>query len=162
MNGYFRAVADWLGGFFNKRIWSSTGGGRKTTSQEVVSEDSALNNAAVWAATRLLSGTGASLPFPLYSGSDDDTRTKERTHPVYKLLNGSPNPEMTAYNFRSIMWQWQINWGNAYAEIVREGNIPEGTPVALWPLHPDRVEPCRDENGVLYYKIRGDAGGDFG
>lgn len=159
MNGYFRAVADWIGGLFNKRIWSSTGGGRKTTSQEVVSEDSALNNAAVWAATRLLSGTGASLPFPLYSGSDDDTRTKERTHPVYKLLNGSPNPEMTAYNFRSIMWQWQINWGNAYAEIVREGNMPDGVPVALWPLHPDRVEPCRDESGVLYYKVRGEGGG---
>lgn len=160
MNGIFRAATDWLSGFFDKRMWASTiGGARKTTSLETVSEDSALNYSAVWAATRLLSGVGASLPLPIYSGSDDETRTKERSHPVYKLLNGSPNPEQTAYNFRAVMWQWQINWGNAYAEIQREGDDPEGVVIALWPIHPCRVEVCRDENDVLFYKVRNDETG---
>lgn len=158
--GIFSAVADWLGGFFDKRMWNPSSSGRKTTSLENVSETSALRYSAVWCATRLLCGTGASLPLPIYSGKDDDTRTKDREHPLYRILNVAPNPEQTAYNFRSIMWQWQVNWGNAYAEIEREGNVPDGKVVSLWPLHPERVEPCRDVNGVLYYKVASQDGGE--
>lgn len=156
--GFFSAVADWVGGFFNNKLWRPTGSGRRTTSLEVVSEESALKSSAVWCCTKLLCGTGASLPLPIYVGKDDDTREKDRAHPLYRILNVAPNPEMTAYNFRSIMWQWQVNWGNAYAEIEREGNVEGGPVVALWPLHPERVEPCRDENGDLYYKITNDRG----
>lgn len=154
----FGAITGWFASFFDKRLWSKSGGERRTTSHEVVSEDSALNYSAVWCCTRLLCGTGASLPFPVYRGLGDETRKKERSHAVHRILNIQPNPEMTAFQFRSIMWQWQVNWGNAYAEIVREGNRPDGDLVALWPLHPDRVEACRDETGALYYKVRNDSG----
>lgn len=156
----FSAAASWIGGFFDKKYWSPLGSGRKTKSLEHVDEYTALNYSACWCATRLLCGVGASLPLPVYVGKSDDTRAKDKTHPVYKLLNIAPNPEMTAYNFRSLMWQWQINHGNAYAEIEREGNDPDGQVVYLWPLHPDRVEPCRDkETDALYYKVRGENGG---
>lgn len=150
--------ANLFGGWFDKRLWHTVGASRRTTSHEEVSEDSALNYSAVWCATRLLCGTAASLPFPLYSGRDQDERTKERSHPVYRLLNGNPNPEQTAYNFRSVMWQWQVNWGNAYAEIVREGNNPLAPVAAIYPLHPSRVKVCRDENESLYYEVRDDRG----
>lgn len=93
--------ANVFGGWFDQRLWTSIGGSRKTVALEDVSEDSALNYSAVWCATRLLCGTAASLPLPLYSGRDEDKRTKDRGHPVYRLLNGSPNPEQTAYSFRS-------------------------------------------------------------
>jgi HK97 family phage portal protein len=143
-----------FGGFFDKRLWTSVGASRSTTSKVDVSEDTALNYSAVWCATRLLCGTGAQLPLPIYSGAEDDTRTKVKDHPAYRLLNIAPNPEMTAFNFRSVMWQWQVNWGNAYAEIVREGNNQEGPLMQLWPIDPSRVTPKRDEAGQLYYEVR--------
>lgn len=151
----FRAVAGWLNGFFDKRLWHTVGG-RKTTSKENVSEETALNYSAVWCATRLMCGTGASLPLPLYRGmKSGEVREKARNHPLFRLLNAAPNYELTAYNFRSIMWQWQVNWGNAYAEIRREGDDPEGPLVDLWPIHPVRVQPCRDkETEELFYKIK--------
>ena len=39
-------------------------------------------------------------------------------------------------------------WGNAYAQIIRDGN---GRVLALYPLLPDKMEADRDENGQLYY-----------
>jgi HK97 family phage portal protein len=158
MNGFVSFFVNMFGGLFDKRLWGSVGGSRSTASHESVSEDSALNYSAVWCATRLLCGTGAALPLPVYSGRDTEDRTKDRAHRVHQILNGSPNPEQTAYNFRSVMWQWQVNWGNAHAEIVREGNEPEGELVALWPLHPERVTPSRDENGNLFYRVKNEAG----
>lgn len=159
MNALSRFWATLTGGWFDKRLWSpAVGGSRRTTSLEDVSEETALNYSAVWCATRLICGTAASLPFPLYSGRDQDERNKERSHPVYKLLNGRPNPEMTAYNFRSVMWQWQVNWGNAYAEIVREGENPLAPVVEIWPLHPSQVKPCRDEDRNLYYEVLDERG----
>lgn len=154
-------VAESFSGFFDKRLWTPSQGYSRSTSAKVdVSEDTALNYSAVWCATRLLCGTGASLPFPVYSGRDDDTRVKERSHPVHRLLNVSPNPEMSAYNFRSVMWQWQVNWGNAYAEIIREGNNPDGQIVELWPIHPSRVRMVRDQDGTLLYEVKNEGGVD--
>lgn len=153
MNVFSSLGSAWDAFWNSRRSWTMMGGARMTTSKEVVSEDSALNYSAVWCATRLLCGTGASFPLPLYRGLDSDVREKDRKHPAFRLLNRSPNPEQTAYNFRSVMWQWQVNWGNAYAEIVREGNNPGGRLLELWPLHPERVEVCRDDDGLLYYKV---------
>lgn len=158
MNLFTRFIASAFGGWFDKKLWTRPGGERSTVAHETVSEETALNYSAVWCATRLLCGTGASLPFPVYSGRDTDERVKEKLHPVHRLLNGMPNPEMTAYNFRSVMWQWQVNWGNAYAEIVREGGNPEAPIVGLYPLHPCRVSVCRDENDTLYYGVKNKTG----
>lgn len=146
-------------GFGDERLWTSVGG-RVTASREVITHDNALKNSAVWCANKLLCGTGASLPLPIYKGRDDDTRVKARKHPAWRLLNIAPNPEQTAVSFRSVMWGWQANWGNAYAEIQREGNVPDGDLVYLWPLHPRRVQPCRDkETDALYYEVRDENGG---
>lgn len=143
------------GDFRDPTLWQQqgVGYGRKTASSEWVNEDSALTYSACWAATRLLCGTGGSLPFPLYQGLEDERRTKARTHPVYRVLNGMWNPEQTAAAARSLMWQWQVNSGNAYAEIVREGDRPDGAVIALWPLAPWRVRMERDDSGSLYYTV---------
>lgn len=157
----FKAVAGWINGFFDNRLWHTVGG-RKTTSKESVSEETALNYSAVWCATRLMCGTGASLPLPIYRGmKSGEVREKARKHPLFRLLNAAPNYELTAYNFRSIMWQWQVNWGNAYAEIRREGDDPQGELVDLWPIHPSRVTPCRDEDEFLYYKVKNETDGGW-
>lgn len=149
-----KAISGWFSEFFKpQRYW--TGGGRVTTSKENVSEETALNHSAVWAATRLLCGTGARLPLPVYRGIDNlEEREKAREHPVHRLLNRSPNWEMTAFNFRSILWQHQMNFGNGFAEIRREGSDPSAPLMDLWPIDPARVQVCRDDQDELYYKVK--------
>ena len=39
-------------------------------------------------------------------------------------------------------------WGNAYAQIIRNG---KGEVIALYPLMPNKMQVDRDENGKLYY-----------
>lgn len=151
---FFQFFANAWAGFFDKRLWQPIGQARTTTAKVDVSEDSALNYAAVWCATRLLCGTGAQLPLPVFESEDGERRKKIRSHPVFRLLNKKPNPEMDAFNFRSVLWQWQVNWGNAYAEIVREGDNPGAPVVELWPLHPARVKIMRDDEGQLYYEVK--------
>ena len=155
MNKLTRFFASIFGGFFDQRLWNRVGGmSRSTTARIDVSEDSALNYAAVWCATRLLCGTGAGLPLNVFeSENGGDTRVKLPDHPIYRLMNIAPNPEQDAISFRSVMWQWQVNWGNAFAEIVREVMDPEAPVVELWPLHPSRVTPKRYEDGSLYYQV---------
>ena len=42
-------------------------------------------------------------------------------------------------------------WGNAYAQIIRNG---KGEVVALYPLMPNRMTVDRDDNGQLYYEYQ--------
>ena len=42
-------------------------------------------------------------------------------------------------------------WGNAYAQIIRNG---KGEVIALYPLMPNKMTVDRDENGHLYYAYR--------
>lgn len=148
-------TSEGLGTLTDPRWWESTGSfGSKTTASVRVSEDTALNYSACWAATKLVCGTCSSLPLPLYRGLVDEDRTKDREHSVSRVLNGLFNPEMTSAAGRSLLWQWQVNRGNGFAEIVREGNDPFGDLVALWPIHPSNMKLQRDENGDLVYEVR--------
>jgi HK97 family phage portal protein len=126
-----------------------------TTSTGVsVSEYTALNYSAVWAAVRLISNTVATLPLDLYR-RDAESSLKYRAHPTYRLLK-SPNPEMSGFTFRQTLQAHALTWGNGYAEIERD---VAGRPRYLWPLKPDRVDPFRD-GMVLRYKVSGDGGPD--
>lgn len=40
-------------------------------------------------------------------------------------------------------------WGNAYAQIVRNG---KGEVLGLYPLMPDRMKVDRDDKGQIYYE----------
>ena len=99
---------------------------------------------------RLLSETVAGLPLHLYQFTDDTEKGKEqaRKHPLYKVLYRQPNPEMTSFSFRETMMTHLLLWGNAYAQIIRDG---KNNILALYPLYPENVEVDRDENGEIYY-----------
>lgn len=56
---------------------------------------------------------------------------------------------MTSFVFREAMMTHLLLWGNAYAQIIRNG---KGEVTALYPLMPDRMTVDRDENGRLYYE----------
>lgn len=116
-----------------------------------VDYNSALGIPAVWACTRIIAETIASLPLFLYTRKG---RGKDRaaTHPLYTLLHDRPNPEMSAMSFRETQTYHLLHWGNCYAEKEMDGL---GRVKALWPLPPDRVEVRRDmDTGALFYKIQ--------
>lgn len=127
-------------------LWSSS---CVASSGVHVDADTALSLSAVFAACSLLSRVIGSLPLQVY---EQWGRSKEKatTHPAYRLLHSSPNPEMTAATFKRTMEWNRLLHGAAYAEITWAGN---GKPVALWPVEAWRVKPDRRDDGSLYYQI---------
>ncbi len=79
---------------------------------------------------------------------DNGNKEKARDHPLYKILYRQPNPEMTSFVFWETLMTHLLLWGNAYAQIVRDG---KNTVLGLYPLLPENVEVDRDESGELYY-----------
>lgn len=121
-----------------------------THSGERVDERTAMQIVTVYACVRLLSNTIAGLPLHLYrySGAGED---KERAtdHPLYKILYRQPNPEMSSFSFWEALMCHLLLWGNAYAQIVRDG---KNGIVGLYPLLPENVEIDRDpKSGDLIY-----------
>jgi len=121
----------------------------KSNAGETVDEKSAMQIATVYACVRLLAESVASLPFHLYRVSDNESgKEKARDHPLYKVLYRQSNPEMSSFTFREVMMTHLLLWGNAYAQIVRDG---KNGVLGLYPLLPENVEVDRDTNGQLYY-----------
>lgn len=120
-----------------------------------VSEQTALAYSAVWRAVALISSQVASLPLILYKRLPNGGKDRFDGHPLFRILHDQPNPEMTAIVFRETLQAHALTWGNAYAEIERDGG---GRVAALWPLTPDRVHPVR-ENGRLRYRVDRPSGG---
>ena len=122
----------------------------KSDSGEVVNERSAMQIATVYACVRLLAESVAGLPLHLYQYTDEAEKEKirARDHPLYRLLYRQPNPEMTSFSFRETMMTHLLLWGNAYAQIIRDGrnNI-----LGLYPLQPDQMEVDRDKQGRIIY-----------
>ena len=115
--------------------------GGRVASGAIVNERTAMTYTAFWACVRAIAKPVASLPLHLYERTDEGRR-RAADHPLYRLLNSKPNPEMTALSFRDVMTSHLLTWGNAYAEIQYG---PNGYPVALWPITPNRVKVERAE-----------------
>ena len=112
-----------------------------------VSETSALQLGAVFAAVRLISKTIASLPLNIYKRRDDGGKDKFSNHYLYPVLHDSPNREMTSFELREIITGHLTTWGNAYGEIVwgNDGRVKE-----LWPLRPDHMKVERKNQELVY------------
>lgn len=118
-----------------------------TTSGKAVTERSSMQMTAVYACVRILSETVAELPLHLCRYSENG-KEKATVHPLYRLLHDEPNPEMSSFVFRETLMTHLLLWGNAYAQIIRNG---KGDIVALYPLMPNKMTVDRDEQGKLYY-----------
>ncbi len=121
-----------------------------TPSGKTVNERTAMTTSAVYACVRVLAETIASLPLHVYRRTE---RGKEKAmdHNLYYLLHDEPNPEMTSFVFRETLMGHLLLWGNAYAQIIRDGR---GRVIGLYPLLPDRMEVGRTEQGELYYQYQ--------
>ena len=120
-----------------------------STSGKRVNERSAMQMTAVYSCVRILSEAIASLPLNVYRYNEDGGKEKAYDHPLFRLLHDEPNPEMTSFIFRETLMTHLLLWGNAYAQIIRNG---KGEVIALYPLMPDRMSVDRDEKGHLYYR----------
>lgn len=133
-----------------------------STAGKNVSETSAMQMTAVYACVRILSEAVAGLPLHLYRYGDKGTKEKATDHPLYHLLHDEPNPEMTSFIFRETLMTHLLLWGNAYAQIIRNG---KGEILALYPLMPNRMKVDRDKAGEIVYEYTrssGDAGTSSG
>ena len=122
-----------------------------STAGKSVSERSAMQMTAVYACVRVLSEAVAGLPLHLYKYTDKGSKEKAVDHPLYFLLHDEPNPEMCSFVFRETMMTHLLLWGNAYAQIIRNG---KGEVIAIYPLMPNRMTVDRDENGQLFYQYQ--------
>ena len=120
-----------------------------TTSGKAVTERSAMQMTAVYSCVRILAEAEAGLPLHLYRYKEDGGKEKALDHPLYLLLHDEPNPEMSSFVFRETLMTHLLLWGNAYAQIIRNG---KGEVIALYPLMPNRMVVDRDIHGQLYYQ----------
>jgi len=127
------------GGFF------SFGG---TWSGKTVNERTAIQTTAVYACIRILSETIASLPLHTFKYTDSG-KEKDYDHSLYFLLHDEPNPEMTSFVFRETLVSHLLLYGNAYAQIIRDGR---GRVQSLWLLMPDKMTVDRGNDGKIIYQ----------
>ena len=139
--------------------WWPLMGSVPTTSGVMISKENALGLSPVFAATRVISETLASLPLNTFEVVDARTTRKAMSHPLYSLLHDEPNPEQDIMSWLDMQVAFQINWGNAYAEVQRNGI---GEIVALWPIHPSRI-PLTNirRNGSNPFKIQAGQPGEL-
>ena len=119
-----------------------------TTSGKAVTEHSAMQMTAVYSCVRILAEAVAGLPLHVYRYNAQGGTEKAIDHPLYLLLHDEPNQEMSSFVFRETLMTHLLLWGNAYAQIIRNG---KGEVVALYPLMPNKMSVDRDANGQLYY-----------
>ena len=119
-----------------------------SSSGKSVTERSAMQMTAVYACVRILSEAVAGLPLHFYRYKEDGSKEKAIDSNLYHLLHDEPNPEMSSFVFRETLMTHLLLWGNAYAQIIRNG---KGEIIALYPLMPNKMSVDRDENGKLYY-----------
>ncbi|HSW41315.1 MAG TPA: phage portal protein, partial [Patescibacteria group bacterium] len=114
-----------------------------------VTESRAMRVAAYATGLKVIAEDVSSVPLLIYQRTADGRR-RALEHPTYTVLHDAPNPEMTSMVFRETLQGHIIGWGNAFAEIVRNGS---GMVVQMWPLRPDRTEKLRDDAGALLYRV---------
>ena len=114
-----------------------------------------MQTTAVYACVRILAEAIAGLPLHVYRYTADGGKVRAIDHPLYYLLHTEPNPEMTSFVFRETLMTHLLLWGNAYAQVIRDG---AGRVQALYPLLPNKMTVDRTPNGQLFYEYRTDTG----
>ncbi|SQH28330.1 phage portal protein, HK97 family [Arcanobacterium haemolyticum] len=107
---------------------------------------------AVYSCVRILAEAIAGLPLHVYRYKDGGGKEKAVDHGLYRLLHDEPNPEMTSFVFRETLMTQLLLWGNAFAQVVRNGL---GEVIGLYPLQPNRMSVGRDlDSKALYYEYQ--------
>ena len=123
----------------------------QTSAGKMVNERTAMSMTAVYACVRILAESIAALPLHVFRQGPNGSRIRAEEHPLFFLLHDEPNPEMTSFTFRETLMTHLLLWGNAFAQVLRNG---KGEVAALYPLMPNKVSVERDEKGQLFYRYQ--------
>ena len=115
---------------------------------KTISPDNAMEAPTVYACVRLISQTLARMPWQVLRNSADGA-SNDVTHPVYQLLNGEANEDMTSFVFREAQISDCLLYGNSFSYISRSAS---GLPIALERLRPDLTYMLRDSQNQPYYQ----------
>lgn len=133
----------------------------RTLAGVIITPDTAVTIAAVWACLRYLSQTVAVLPWRVMLETAKGAEI-QRSHYADYIIWKRASTEWSSFQFRETLTHWALRWGNGYAEIEFD---QLGRAYQLWPIHPERVQPCRatedsvddDGNaipaGALFYEV---------
>lgn len=145
--GLKAVVLNWLGfGLTDYQQWAQLAG-RESDTGITVTTEKALTLSAVWACTRLVSQTIATLPLSLYRRQPGTGRQLEDRHAIARIIHSRPNADMTATVFWEGMVARALLQGNAWAEKLRVGNRV----VALEPLCNERFSWRCDSSGTIRF-----------
>lgn len=105
------------------------------------------NSVWVYRSVNIIGNTLASIPINWFVVSQNGERQQVFDGPA--ALMRKPNPWMTQNFLTTLTFMYLDMTGNAYWEIVKDTT---GTPIALFPLRPDRVKIIPDkDNYILGY-----------
>src|SRR5678816_1418705 len=96
------------------------GGGQGTATGVRINENNALTISAVYQCVRYISDSIGKLPLAIYKEVPNG-KEKAKNHALYRVLHRAPNPFMGPSIFKKTMQGHLCLWGNAYAEIERNG-----------------------------------------
>ena len=131
------------------------GGGAISNAGPVVNETTAMKVSAVYACVALIAGAISTLPLPIYERTvvNNEPGRKRVEHPYFWLLNEEPEPDLSAAVFWEYMVSARLFYGDCFAEIVRP-SFRSARVIGFKAHHPLRVQPFRDGEGTLFYRIQ--------
>jgi len=114
---------------------------------QLVTEQTALQISAVYAAIRIVSQGLAQMPVHFFKETNRG-KERERNHPLSYLMNTEPNNSMTAMTLWETWIGHTLSWGNGYVYIVRDdvGNV-----TGFMPMRPDNVRIVEFGSGIAYF-----------
>lgn len=113
------------------------------------SDLSAMQSAAVWTCSRILSETIGALPKGIFFKKGPQDAVPATDHQLAEVLVGGPNADMTSQE----MFEAQVTnlalRGNAYSLVERNG---AGNVSSVYPLASVNVVPFRKESRAIWYR----------
>lgn len=125
--------------------------GIESSAGTVVTRDTTLGLPAFWRGLNLISNNVARLPLDCFRRARNGSRTKDTIHAGHLAIQ-RPSPYIGPFQFRRTMTAHAIQFGNGYAEIIRD---QFAEPSELYIHDPELVTPFK-ENGRLKYHTRQD------
>ena len=121
-----------------------------------VNATTALQAVTALACARVIGEGIAQIPLKLHRERPDGGSDLLKDHPLYKLVNATPNDYLTSYEWRETMGLHLVFSGNSYSIVVRtNGQVAE-----LIPLNPRDVT-IKTVGTVNTYEVRPSEGRSF-
>lgn len=157
MRQLFAPVFSWMqSGSLSRTFQFWPGGGQSKSPVNIarshggitITPELSLTIGAVWACVWRYANTVMSLPLHLYRSADGQSATRERTHPLWRVLHDIPNQDMSSAKFWQSYVASMMTWGFGIAKKLRVN----GRVVGLRPMRPEFTTAYLDDTGRLRYR----------